>query len=217
MTSSLHTHDQTTDALTPPADRRDWAEIDDDDDGPVFASSTTTITAPKLEEETILTEVGEAVIALVQENELAVETPVSDPVPHVPTGVEIQEPGQDTSPPLPAPIRTGQAAAIPTRPRASSGRTQQAQNPRESATVLDEDGFEMKVKRSSTQASRGRGGRGGGDGERGRGGYGRGRGGRGGSTPQAQFKSTRKDGQSGEAIGTGQAIPPTRSKSILKG
>ena len=201
----------------PPNGHREWAELDDDDDGPAFASSAVTMAVPKLEEEISIATAEEATTTLVQEDEMAVETPGLDPVFEPPTGVENPEHSQGISTTTSAPIRTGQSAAVPSRLRAASGRGQQTPKQREPTTVLDADGFEMKVKRPSTQAFRGRGGRGGGDGERGRGGYSRGRDGRGGgSAPQAQYKSMRKDGQPGEAMGTGQSIPLTRSKNIFK-
>ncbi len=142
---------------------------------------------------------GEPAVAMVQENELTAEAPISESVVEMPTAVDsAPAPAQSpvVSPTVLAqvPSSAPQSAPIQDRPRATSGWYQQPR-PKEPAVMIDEDGFEMKVRRQPKQAFRGRGGRANGMGDRGGGGPGRGRGGRGGvgAGPQGGPRPLRTD------------------------
>ena len=193
-TSAAQSQAQKVPTFSAPSSQKAWAEMGDDDDEPAFASSAIPASPPKVEEVTIPAETGEPAIAVVQKNESASEPPISETIIEAPTSVESAQSPQQT--PIPRPVQT---APIPARPRTSSQQIHRPR-PKERSVVVDEDGFEMKVRRTSSQAHRGRGGRGGGSGgiDKGRGGgSGRGGGGRGGSGVAGQGQGQRpstKDG-----------------------
>lgn len=203
---------QTLAALSASTSPKKWAEMDDDDE-PAFATTAIATTAAKVDEATVSAENGEPAIARVQENDIAAEPPLSEPIVEVPTSVD------SAAPPQQAPIatqtagRATQPANMPSRPRATSGRFQQPW-PKEPAVVIDEDGFETKIRRAPQQAFRGRGG---GGGDRGSGSLGRGRGGRGGGAPQGQGpRPPRKDGPPNQPQQSGQSAIQAKAKSIFK-
>ena len=202
--SGLVTQTQAAPAFAP-VTTRNWADFDDEDDWPAAAT-----TQPALVEQTIEPSGlgARPAVALVQEKEMAPPL-VSDPVTETATSVE-------STAPAPSAIIASSAQPTTSGPSISKAQPQQQRRgpgPRQPKlkepvrkTIVDEDGFEMKVRRAAIPVRGGRGGgRGGsgGDARGARGGGRRGRGGRGGSNrspsapnaPSGPNQSSDKTGQ----------------------